>query len=102
MDMATTATPTMHIATTKPCISASRKVFKSSFAVMGTESRGSSCTRLSSSYHISSKMPLSQSLTSTPRKFERIVTKAMSEASELKPLPGLPIDLRGWTFLYVF
>ena len=92
--MAATATPSMHIAA-KLCISASSKVSKSSIASFGTKARGASWTRLKSSSHISSTRPLFQSFTSTPAKFEKVVTKALSETSENKPLSGLPIDLRG-------
>lgn len=93
--MAATTTPSMHIATGKLCVTTPRKVSKSSIGIFGTEVRGASWTCLKSSCHISSTRSLSQSFTSTPVKFERVVTKAMSEASEIKPLPGLPIDLRG-------
>jgi enoyl-[acyl-carrier protein] reductase I len=93
--MAATATPSMNIATTKLCISSLRNVCKPSIACVSTEIRGSSFAGLRSSFHISSTLPLSQNLTFAPKKFHRFVTKAMSESSDLKPLPGLPIDLRG-------
>lgn len=83
------------IATGKLCVTASHKVSKPSIGIFGTEIRGASWTSLKSSCHISSTRSLSQSLTCAPVKFERVVTKAMSEASEIKTLPGLPIDLRG-------
>ncbi|CAK9148469.1 unnamed protein product [Ilex paraguariensis] len=93
--MAALATPSTHIATTKPCISASWKLSKSSIANFGTEFGGASWTRLKSTSHILSTRPLFQCTTCTPLKFKRAVTKAMAQASEGNPLPGLPIDLRG-------
>lgn len=36
-----------------------------------------------------------QSIFSAPIKFKKVVTRAMSAANENKPLPGLPVDLRG-------
>ncbi|KAK9265544.1 hypothetical protein L1049_021607 [Liquidambar formosana] len=93
--MAATATPGMHMATTKPCISSSRKIFKTSTAIFGSEFKEASWARLTSSSCVSSTQPLFQSFTPTSIKHKKVVTRAMSEASENKPLPGLPIDLRG-------
>ncbi|KAA8518261.1 hypothetical protein F0562_015856 [Nyssa sinensis] len=93
--MAATATPGMHMATIKPCTYSSRKVFKSGTAIFNTEIKRASWTRLASSSHISSTQPLFQNFTSTLVKLERVVTKAMSEPSDNKPVSGLPIDLRG-------
>ncbi|XP_050228512.1 enoyl-[acyl-carrier-protein] reductase [NADH], chloroplastic-like [Mercurialis annua] len=93
--MAAAATPTTHMATINPCMSSSRKVFKSCVASFSTESREPSCTRLSSSSHISSRRPFFQSLTSVPVSLKRALTRATSAANENKPLPGLPVDLRG-------
>uniref|UniRef100_A0A5B7BV06 Enoyl-[acyl-carrier-protein] reductase [NADH], chloroplastic n=1 Tax=Davidia involucrata TaxID=16924 RepID=A0A5B7BV06_DAVIN len=93
--MAATAIPGMHMATIKPCTYSSLKVSKSGTAIFNTEIKRASWTRLTSSSHISSTQPLFQSFTPILVKLERVVTKAMSEASDNKPVSGLPIDLRG-------
>lgn len=93
--MAAVTTPTMHLAKGQLCFTASGKVCQPSIGTFSTEARGASWTGLKSSFHISSARSLSHNVTYTPVKFERLVTKAMSEASDLKPLPGLPVDLRG-------
>ncbi|KAF3958854.1 hypothetical protein CMV_016282 [Castanea mollissima] len=63
LEMATTAASSLQIATARPCISSSRRIFKAGAAIFGGNSK--------------------------------VVTKAMSEATENKPISGLPIDLRG-------
>ncbi|KAG5252789.1 hypothetical protein OIU76_021354 [Salix suchowensis] len=90
--MATAATPATNMAMIKPCISCSRKVFMSSTASFSTESKEASWNRLTSSSHISSSF---RSIFSAPIKFKKVVTRAMSSENENKPLPGLPVDLRG-------
>ncbi|KAK2970049.1 hypothetical protein RJ640_029678 [Escallonia rubra] len=93
--MAATATSSMRIATAKHCAFASRTVSKSSIAVFGNEINVASSRRLKSSCLISSTRPFYQSFTTDPVKFEKLVTKAMSESSEDKPFSGLTINLRG-------
>lgn len=90
-----TATSNMHVAIAKPLTFPSCEVSKSSVAVFSSGIRQSSWTKLTSSSHISSTHVISQNITSSPVKFNRMVTKAMSESNDTKPLPGLPIDLRG-------
>ncbi|KAF9664664.1 hypothetical protein SADUNF_Sadunf16G0041800 [Salix dunnii] len=93
--MATAATPATNMAMIKPCISSSRKVFMSSTASFRTESKEASWNRLTSSSDISSSF---RSIFSAPIKFKKVVTRAMSSENENKPLPGLPVDLRGLTW----
>ncbi|KDP24617.1 hypothetical protein JCGZ_25533 [Jatropha curcas] len=93
--MATAATPSTYMATINPCLSSTHKVFMSTTATFSTESKEASWTRLKSSSHISSRQPFLQSATSAPVRLKRVVTRAMSAANENKPLPGLPVDLRG-------
>ena len=95
--MAATANPSMHMATANPCISSSRKSIKPSTASFVTKVRRAAWSRLTSSSHLSSARLFFQNSTSTPARFEKVVTKAMADASENKPLPGLPVDLRGCT-----
>lgn len=99
--MAVAATPSTHMATINPCLSSSNKVFMSSIARFNTESKEVSWTRLKSSSHITSKLPFSRSLTSVPVTYKRVVTRAMSAPNEDKPLPGLPIDLRGYVSSFI-
>ncbi|GMY16143.1 enoyl-[acyl-carrier-protein] reductase [NADH], chloroplastic [Fagus crenata] len=93
--MATTAASSLQIATARPCISSSRKLFKAGAAILGGNSKVASWNKLTSACHISSAQPFHRSFTSSSIKFDKVVTKAMSEATENKPISGLPIDLRG-------
>ncbi|KAE8125357.1 hypothetical protein FH972_020176 [Carpinus fangiana] len=93
--MAMTATPGVLMTTTNPCISCSHKRFMTSTANISTQYKEASWTRLTSSSHVSSRQPLFQSCTSGHVKSQKIITRAMPGADESKPLPGLPIDLRG-------
>ncbi|XVE96092.1 hypothetical protein REPUB_Repub02eG0191400 [Reevesia pubescens] len=94
--MGTTAAPGTYMATIKPCISSSsRKMLVSSAVNISSEHKETSWTRLASSSHISSRQPCLRRITSGPVKFEKFVTRAMSETNDLKPLPGLPVDLQG-------
>lgn len=98
--MAATATPSLQIAAAKPCVSASRKIFKSSTASFGLENRGRSAAELKSLSVISATKLSSQGFNCIPLKSRRMVTKAMSGASDNAPLPGLPIDLRGFLLVH--
>jgi len=51
--------------------------------------------KLSSSNHVSSLLPFQRNFTSSSVKFNKVITKAMSETSETKLVPGLPINLKG-------
>ncbi|KAK9999751.1 hypothetical protein SO802_019354 [Lithocarpus litseifolius] len=93
--MATTAASSLQIATARPCISSSRRLFKAGTAILGGNSKAVSWNKLTSACHISFIQPFQQSFTSSSIKFDKVVTKAMSEATENKPISGLPIDLRG-------
>ncbi|KAL8096705.1 enoyl-[acyl-carrier-protein] reductase [NADH], chloroplastic-like [Apium graveolens] len=93
--MASITTPTMHLAKGQLCFTASGKVCQPSIGSFSTEVRGAPWTGLIGSLHVSSAKSLSHNLTCSSVKSERFVVKAMSEASDLKPLPGLPVDLRG-------
>lgn len=102
VEMASITAPTMQLAKGQLCFTASGKVSQPSIGNFSTEVKGASWTSLKSSCYISSARSLSYNLTHTPVKSERLVTKAMSEASNLKPLPGLPVDLRGYTSNLIF
>lgn len=90
-----TATSNMHVAIAKPFTFASCEVSKPSVAVFSSGIKEAPWMKLKSSCHISSTHVISQKITPNTLKFNRIVTKAMSESNDTKPLPGLPVDLRG-------
>ncbi|KAK8563317.1 hypothetical protein V6N12_035467 [Hibiscus sabdariffa] len=92
--MGTAAAPGSYMANIRPCIP-SRRMFVSSTVNISAEHKEASSTRLASFSNISSRQPFLHRITSKPVKFEKFVTRAMSEASDNKPLSGLPIDLRG-------
>ncbi|KAK6937059.1 hypothetical protein RJ641_034089 [Dillenia turbinata] len=94
--MAASAASGMQVATARPCISSTRKFFWGGAAFLSADSKGSSWVKLSSAHHISSVQPFQQrNFASSPANLNKVITKAMAESSENKPLPGLPIDLRG-------
>lgn len=92
--MATTAASGLQMAAARPCISSSRSAFKAGAAMLCGSFKVSSWAKLSSACHVSSIEPFQRSFTSSV-KFDKFVIKAVSEASEKKHVPGLPIDLRG-------
>ncbi|KAL4352842.1 hypothetical protein GQ457_06G010780 [Hibiscus cannabinus] len=91
--MGTATAPGSYMANIRPCIS-SHRMLVSSMVNISTEHKEASWTRLASFSNISSRQPFLHMITSKPVKFEKFVTRAMSEASDNKPLSGLPIDLR--------
>ncbi|KAK7822743.1 enoyl-[acyl-carrier-protein] reductase [nadh] [Quercus suber] len=93
--MAATSTPGMLMTTINSCLSSSRNRVMTNTANFSAEHKEASWTRLTSSSHISSRQPFFQSFTSGNVKFQKAVTRAVSGAAEYKPLPGLPVDLRG-------
>ncbi|MCD7456512.1 Enoyl-[Datura stramonium] len=92
--MAANTIPGLQIRATKQCISASHNISELSNISFSFGSKKKSFTDFRSSSYISLTKPI-HSVKSAPIKFERIVTKAMSGASEQVPVSGLPIDLRG-------
>ncbi|PWA51772.1 hypothetical protein CTI12_AA461010 [Artemisia annua] len=94
IEMTTTAT-CMHIAISRPSNGSFREVSKSSIAVFGSDARRASGAKFNSSCHISSTQSLSQNVKSSPSRFGKMTTKAMSDSNNTKVLPGLPVDLRG-------
>ncbi|XP_059289505.1 enoyl-[acyl-carrier-protein] reductase [NADH] 1, chloroplastic-like isoform X1 [Lycium ferocissimum] len=94
LEMAANATPGLQITAVKQCTSASRRLSKLSNVNFGFESKSRSCTELKSSSYVS-LTKLNQSYKLVSAKYERMVPKAMSGASDNAPASGLPIDLRG-------
>ncbi|KAG4151832.1 hypothetical protein ERO13_D04G083232v2 [Gossypium hirsutum] len=93
--MGTAAAPDPYMTNIKPCISSSRKIVVSTMVNIIAQHKEASWSGLASASHISSRQPFLHRITSKPVKFEKFVTRAMSEPSDNKPLSGLPIDLRG-------
>lgn len=93
------ATTNMHMAIARPSVFSFREVSKSSVAVFSSNVREGSFAKLKSSCHVSSLQLLSQNVKSKPLRFGRMITKAMADSSDTKPLPGLPVDLRGCGYM---
>ncbi|KAL8055414.1 hypothetical protein ABFX02_04G054000 [Erythranthe guttata] len=93
--MAATAASTLQIAAAKPSIFSAQTIFRGGVANVGINSLGASWAKLSSGCHVSSGRHFNRTFTSSPAKFNKASTKAMSESAESKPTAGLPIDLRG-------
>ncbi|CAI0402849.1 unnamed protein product [Linum tenue] len=94
--MAAAATPTVGLTTARTFISSLHKTLMSRAAILSTESKDASMTRLASSSHISLSHSFLQKPNSVILKSKRVVaTKAVSSENETSALPGLPIDLRG-------
>lgn len=93
--MAVAAASSLHIATGRSSINSSRKVTKAGIASLSANPKGTSWDKLTSGRHISSPQLFQCSFPSSLIKFNKFVTKAMSESSENKPSSGLPIDLKG-------
>ncbi|KAJ6961297.1 hypothetical protein NC652_000264 [Populus alba x Populus x berolinensis] len=93
--MAATAASGLQMATARPCISSSRRMVKAGASILGANSKGASWAKLASGSHISYIQPFKRTLMSSSVKLNKVVTKAMSESNESKPVSGLPIDLRG-------
>ncbi|KAB1227874.1 Enoyl-[acyl-carrier-protein] reductase [NADH], chloroplastic [Morella rubra] len=93
--MATTAASSLQIAAARPCISSSNRLFKGCTTFLGGNTRVASWSKLASACHISSAQLFHRSLTSSSSRFNKVVTRAMSKASENKPDSGLCIDLKG-------
>ncbi|KAM5582434.1 hypothetical protein ABKV19_002712 [Rosa sericea] len=92
--MATTAASSLQMATARPCISSSHRVFRSGAAMLHGNVKVVSSSKLSSACHISSVQSFQRSFTSSSLKMDKFVTKAMAGSSENKP-SGLPINLKG-------
>ncbi|KAK8630337.1 hypothetical protein V6N13_079135 [Hibiscus sabdariffa] len=94
--MAATAASGLQLASARPCIASSRRVFKAGAATLDANSKAVSWTKLASARNLSqSLVPFWRNFASSSVKFNKVVTKAMSESSETKPVSGLPIDLKG-------
>ncbi|XP_073062293.1 enoyl-[acyl-carrier-protein] reductase [NADH], chloroplastic-like isoform X4 [Primulina eburnea] len=90
--MAAAAASSIQITALKPALSPARNFFRGSLAKVGTYSQEAPLSRLLPS--ISSGQYLRRTFTSSPARFDKVITKASSEAGENKLASGLPIDLK--------
>lgn len=97
--MAATAIPSTQFVTPKPCISAVHKSSRSSIAYVGNETNSASFTKLRSSSFVPAAQTFFKTYGYKVLSFESHGINAMAASGDKQPLPGLPIDLRGWTFL---
>ncbi|XVF69733.1 hypothetical protein PTKIN_Ptkin11bG0105500 [Pterospermum kingtungense] len=93
--MPATAASSLQLAAGRPCISSSRRVVTAGAAILGANSNAVSWTKLTSACNISPLEPFRRSFASSSVKFKKVVTRAMSESTENKPVSGLPINLKG-------
>ncbi|RZC00217.1 Enoyl-[acyl-carrier-protein] reductase [NADH], chloroplastic isoform B [Glycine soja] len=94
--MATTVS-NLPTAMSRPKIPSSQRIANVGPALLGARSKVGSCYKLASVCHVASAQPFQQGLTMTSGavKYDKIITKAMSESSSNKEVAGLPIDLKG-------
>ncbi|XP_076883807.1 uncharacterized protein LOC143532722 [Bidens hawaiensis] len=88
-------TTNMHFATARTSIFSFHQVSKPSIAVFSNGVKVASYANLKSSCHITSTLLSSQNVRFSGSRFEKMITKAKLDSSDTKPLPGLPVDLRG-------
>ncbi|KAL3850070.1 hypothetical protein ACJIZ3_011952 [Penstemon smallii] len=93
--MAATAASSLQITASKSSLFSVQKVFRAGVANVSVKSRGASWEKLSSSCYVSAGQHFTRNFTSSAARFNKVVTRAMSEAGENKPASGLPIDLKG-------
>ncbi|KAK9017648.1 hypothetical protein V6N11_000656 [Hibiscus sabdariffa] len=94
--MAATAASGLQLASARPCIASSRRVFNAGAANLDANSKAVSWTKLASARNLSQSLePFRRGFLSSSMKFNKVVTRAMSESTENKPVSGLPIDLKG-------
>lgn len=93
--MAVTAASSLQLTVARPSILSARKLLGPTVTGFGLKSDGGSWVKLSSGSHISAIQHYQHSFMSSTSKFDRVITKAMSESGEKKPSSGLPIDLKG-------
>lgn len=91
------AASSLQITASKPCIFSAKSIFRGNVANIGMKSLAASWAKLSSACHVSSAQHFKRTFTSSSVKFDKAVTRAMSEASESSPSSGLAINLKGLT-----
>ncbi|OIW07601.1 hypothetical protein TanjilG_08332 [Lupinus angustifolius] len=93
--MATTTVSNLSIAMSRPKVTPSQRFANVGSVVLGGRSKIRSCDTLASVSRVASVQPFQQDSILCAGKFDKIVTKAMSESSSNNQVAGLPIDLKG-------
>ncbi|KAJ7979048.1 enoyl-[acyl-carrier-protein] reductase [NADH], chloroplastic-like [Quillaja saponaria] len=82
--MAATVVSGLQIAIAKPCFPSSQRLVHSGAAVLNGKSKPGSWSKLASAHYVASVQSFQRNFTSSSIKFDKITTKAMSQASEIK------------------
>ncbi|KAL1065098.1 hypothetical protein V6Z11_D13G257400 [Gossypium hirsutum] len=90
-----TVASSLQIMAARPCLSFSPGVVKAGAAILCSNPKTVLWPKLTNSCNISSLNPFRHGFRSSTVKFSKVVTKAMSESNENRPVSGLPIDLKG-------
>lgn len=94
--MAATAASSLHIAGSGPCIFSAKNILKGKVG----DSLTASWAKLSSACYVSSAQHFNRPFTSSPARFDKVVTRAMSETGESNAASGLSINLKGLLSLF--
>uniref|UniRef100_A0A2P2LR95 Enoyl-[acyl-carrier-protein] reductase [NADH], chloroplastic n=2 Tax=Rhizophora mucronata TaxID=61149 RepID=A0A2P2LR95_RHIMU len=92
-----TATPAygFQVPTARPYASSSHRVIKPGAAIVGMNSKDAASAKLASASHIAYAPSFQRNFRSSSVKLSKVVTKAAADSSNIKPVSGLPIDLKG-------
>ncbi|KAH1033587.1 hypothetical protein J1N35_045761 [Gossypium stocksii] len=93
--MAATVASSLQIMAARPYLSFSPGVVKAGAAILCSNPKTVLWPKLTSSCNLSFLNPFRHGFRSSTVKFIKVVTKAMSESNENKPVSRLPIDLKG-------
>ncbi|KAL1539593.1 Enoyl-[acyl-carrier-protein] reductase [NADH], chloroplastic [Salvia divinorum] len=93
--MAATAASSLQIAGSKPCMFSAKNILKGNVEDIGIKSLTASWAKLSSACHVSSAQHFNRPFTSSPARFDKVVTRAISATGESKAASGLSINLKG-------
>ncbi|KAJ9555436.1 hypothetical protein OSB04_010050 [Centaurea solstitialis] len=85
----------LHVTAARPSIFLTQRSLGVTMASVVHESDRTLSSKLTSSSHVSSVLKFKRSFTTSQPRFEKFVTRSMSEASESKPTSQLAIDLKG-------
>lgn len=92
----------LQITAARPSIFLTQRSIGVSMASFVHESDRTLSSKLTSSSHVSSVLKFKRSITTSSPRFEKFVTKSMSEASESKSTSQLSIDLKGLILVIMF
>lgn len=95
-EMATTTVSNFPTAMSRPNIPSAQRFANVSPANLGGRFKVDSCHKLASVCHVASSQPFLK-MTAAAVKYKKIRTNAMSVSNSDSEVPGLPIDLKGFT-----